>query len=153
MARIMLVDDDRNVLRSLGRTIHFMPVASLGGEAVLETFEKPVLALARAAECEFDLVIADYLMPSLNGVEFMRQFIALQPQTPRILLSGFAGILEAMDAVKEIGPVELLPKPWEFQSLKQTIGRLLQSRRSAHPAAPILYRRGTAPPQPMAAAR
>jgi DNA-binding NtrC family response regulator len=130
MSRIMLVDDDRNVLRSLGRTIHFMPTTMLRGEAVVESFEKPEQALARAAECEFDLVIADYLMPTMHGVAFMQKMIDLYPHTPRILLSGFAGILEAMEAVKRIAPVELIAKPWDDVQLRQTIARLLQSRRS-----------------------
>lgn len=137
MTRILLVDDDRNVLRCLGRLIHFMPMASLRGEAVVESFEKPEPALARAAECEFDLVIADYLMPTMHGVEFMQKLIELQPHTPRILLSGYAGILEAMAAVKGIGPIELVGKPWGDEQLKQTIARLLQHRRSVRMAPPL----------------
>lgn len=131
MPRIMLVDDDRNVLRSLGRVIHFMPVALLRGEALVESFEKPAQALARAAECDFDLVIADYLMPSMNGVAFMRHLIELRPQTPRIMLSGYASILEAMDAILHIEPIKLLSKPWNDDQLKQSITELLQARRSS----------------------
>jgi len=139
MTRILLVDDDRNVLRCLGRLIHFMPMASLRGEAVVESFEKPEPALARAADCEFDLVIADYLVPTMHGVEFMQKLIALHPHTPRILLSGYAGILEAMAAVKGIGPIELIGKPWDDEQLKQTIARLLQNRRSVRMAPPRLH--------------
>jgi DNA-binding NtrC family response regulator len=104
----------------------------LRGEAIVECFEKPEQALARAAECdyEFDLVIADYLMPSMHGVAFMQRMMELQPHTPRMLLSGFAGILEAMEAVKRIAPVELMAKPWDDAQLRQTITRLLHSRRS-----------------------
>jgi DNA-binding NtrC family response regulator len=130
MARIMLVDDDRNVLRSLGRTIHFMPTSMLRGEAIVESFEKPEQALARAEECEFDLVIADYLMPTMHGIAFMQRMIELHPNTPRVLLSGFAGILEAMEAVQTIGPVELIGKPWDDEKIRQSISKLLQNRRS-----------------------
>jgi DNA-binding NtrC family response regulator len=134
MSRIMLVDDDRNILRGLGRVIHFMPIATMRGEAIVESFEKPAQALARAAECEFDLVIADYLMPTMNGISFMRRFMDLQPQTPRILLSGYAEILEAMEATREVGPIELLSKPWDDEQLRRTITGLLRDRRAA-PAA------------------
>lgn len=147
MARIMLVDDDRNVLRSLGRTIHFMPFALLRGEAVVESFEKPTLALARAAECEFDLVIADYLMPTMTGVDFMQKFTELHPHTPRILLSGFAGVLEAMAMVKGMGPIELVAKPWEDEQLKQIIARLLQSNRGLKSTASTSVRRMPMAPQ------
>ncbi len=152
MARIMLVDDDRNVLRSLGRTIHFMPTSMLHSEAVVETFEKPEQALARAAECEFDLIIADYLMPTMHGVAFMQKMIDLNPHTPRILLSGFAGILEAMEAVKRIAPVELMAKPWDDEQLRRTIARLLQSRRSPR-LVPLSAARLMTPSMSFAAAR
>ena len=153
MARIMLVDDDRNLLRALGRTIHFMPFASLRGEASVESFEKPAQALARAAEIAFDLVIADYLMPTMNGVQFLRQFKGMQPETPRILLSGYAEILEAMDAVKDISPVELIAKPWEGELLKQAISSLLQSRRELRTNPPQLFRQHMSAPQALVAAR
>jgi len=129
MPRILLVDDDRNVLRSLGRIIHFMPVATLRGEAIVESFEKPVAALGRAAEVEFDLVITDYLMPAMNGVTFLRQFIELQPNTPRLMLSGFAEVLEAMEALKDVAPLELITKPWENDKLAAAIVRALPQRR------------------------
>ncbi len=129
MPRIMIVDDDQNVLRNLSRCIHFMPTSMLRGEALVETFEKPQLALARAAECGFDLIIADYLMPAMHGIAFMQKMRAMYPHTPRILLSGFAGILDAMEAVKRIGPVELIAMPWHDEQLQLTIARLLRNER------------------------
>lgn len=139
MPRIMLIDDDRNVLRSLGRIIHFMPVAALRGEAIVESFEKPGSALDRATEVEFDLVIADYLMPAMNGVSFLRQFMEIQPQTPRLLLSGYVEILEAMDALKDVAPLELITKPWDNAALMATIAKSLPTnRRSQRPLPPIL---------------
>ena len=77
MPRILLVDDDRSVLRSLGRVIHFMPVSVLHGEAMIESFEDPLLALERVAQIEFDLVIADYLMPKMLGVHAPIERVAL----------------------------------------------------------------------------
>lgn len=139
MPRIMLIDDDRNVLRSLGRIIHFMPVATLRGEAIVESFEKPGSALGRAAEVEFDLVIADYLMPAMNGVSFLRQFMEIQPLTPRMLMSGYTEILEAMDALKDVAPLELITKPWDNNALMAAIAKALPTqRRSQRPLPPIL---------------
>ena len=128
MPRIMLVDDDRNVLRSLARLIHFMPVARLRGEALVETFDRPATALQRAAEVDFDLVIADYLMPTMNGIDFLRRFMDLQPATPRMMLSGYANIVEELAGVREIEPVEMLAKPWENDALIAAIARTLPRR-------------------------
>lgn len=129
MPRIMLVDDDSNILRSLGRVIHFMPAAQLHGEAVIESFEQPELALERVAACEFDLIIADYLMPKMHGVAFMRRLNALHSHAPRLMLTGHARVLEHIDAVKGLGAVELMAKPWDDDQLRAAISRLLKSRR------------------------
>lgn len=129
MPRILLVDDDRGVLRALGRVIHFMPLALLQGEAVIESYEEPHLALERVAQIEFDLIIADYLMPKMHGVAFMRQLNALHSHASRLMLSGHARVLEQIDAVKGLGAVELMAKPWDDEELKQAIARLLRARR------------------------
>jgi two-component system, probable response regulator PhcQ len=129
MPRILLVDDDRGVLRSLGRVIHFMPMSQLHGEAVIESFEEPMLALERVAQCEFDLIIADYLMPKMHGVAFIRQLNVLHSHAPRLMLTGHMRVLEYINAVNGLGAVELMAKPWDDDMLRQAIARLLKSRR------------------------
>jgi DNA-binding NtrC family response regulator len=137
MGRILIVDDDRNVLRALGRVIHFMPVAATGGEVVVESFEKPSQALERISQLDFDLVIADYLMPSMHGIAFMQKLIELRPGTQRILMSGYADILEAMAAIAGIAPIALLAKPWDVEQLKAAIVQAMQLRANGRQKDPL----------------
>ncbi|MBI2398525.1 MAG: response regulator [Xanthomonadales bacterium] len=129
MPRILLVDDDINVLRALGRLIHFMPRELLGGEVEVECHSEPEDALARAAACEFDLIVVDYLMPRMHGVAFMRRLNAMHSHAARLLLTAHARALEKIDAVKGIGPVEMMSKPWDEAALKAAIARLVGWRR------------------------
>jgi DNA-binding NtrC family response regulator len=130
MPKILIVDDDRAVLRSLGRLIHFMPKSALGGTAEVECFDDPEQALARAEAVEFDLVIVDYLMPKLHGVGFLRRLDALHSHAARLLLSGHARVLERIDAVRGLRPIEILPKPWDDEQLSVAISRLVLWRQN-----------------------
>ena len=154
MPRILLVDDDRSVLRSLGRVIHFMPVSALHGEAMIESYEDPLRALERVAQVEFDLIIADYLMPKMLGAAFMRRLDALHSHAPRLMLSGHARVLAHIDAIKGLGELELMAKPWDDDELKQAIARLLQSRREQRAPHPRFAAAAPFPtPAAMSAAR
>ena len=83
----------------------------------------------------------------MTGVDFMQKFTELHPHTPRIMLSGFAGILEAMAMVNGMGPIDLVAKPWEDEQLKQIIARLLQSNRGLKSTASTSVRRMPMAPQ------
>ena len=72
MYRIMLVDDEENVLNALR-----CKLAHLSYE--VETFSQPRQALARAGEVSFDLVISDYRMPSMDGVTLVKELKKIQP--------------------------------------------------------------------------
>ena len=145
MPRILIVDDDRNVLRALGRLIHFLPREQLGGDVEVECHVEPEAALARAAVCDFDLVVVDYLMPRMHGVAFMRRLNAMHSHAARLLLTAHARALEKIEAVKGIGPVEMMSKPWDEAVLKAAIVRLVHWRREQlaprlqAPAQPALH--------------
>ena len=82
MYRILLVDDEQNVLNALKRELKEV--------YEIETFTNPAEALRRCGEVNFDLVISDYQMPEMNGIEFLKQFGKLQPDASRLILSGQA---------------------------------------------------------------
>lgn len=129
MTKIMLVDDERNVLSSLRRTILSMPSDTFEGELVVETFEKPELALLRAAECEFDLVISDWRMPSMSGIAFLNELVQIRPHIASLVLSAYGDFLSELKAIKRIKIFHFINKPWNNDELRLLIFQALEHRR------------------------
>jgi two-component system, probable response regulator PhcQ len=130
MSRIMIVDDDPNVLCSLRRAIFSMPTQLFGGRITIETFDDPFAALERAAETSFDLVIADYRMPDLDGVGFLTRMHHRYPQVERILLSGHGDTQLLLAAVNEVRVFRFLSKPWNNFELGTAIAQALEHSKS-----------------------
>jgi two-component system, probable response regulator PhcQ len=129
MPRIMLVDDERNVLSSLRRTINAMPAGTFDDEVCIETFEKPELALLRAAECDFDLVVSDWRMPGMNGIAFLNELIQIQPTIARLVLSGYGDFLSELKAINRIKIFHFINKPWDNENLRALLVLALEHRR------------------------
>lgn len=132
MKKILLVDDEPNVLSALRR--------ELKDYFEIETFDSPVAALERSRCNPFDLVIADYKMPEMNGLEFLKQFGQLQPDAARLVLSGEADIDVLIRTINETHIYRFLAKPWERTELLSSIHQalnyrdtILESRRVATP--------------------
>ncbi len=121
MNRILLVDDEQNVLNALRR--------ELQDEYEIEAYASPNDALARCGDADFDLVIADYLMPEMNGVQFLKQFGEMQPDAARLILSGHADIQGLLGAINETHIYRFIAKPWENAELKSVISQALNYRR------------------------
>lgn len=133
MPRIMLVDDDLNTLRTLGRIIHFLPAGSVKGQVEVEYFERPELALMRAAECDFDVVITSYLMLHMTGVEFLNRLIAIQPNISRLMMSGVTEIRESMAAIDRFNLFHLIYQPCSNEDLRRLLIAVLEYRNLTMP--------------------
>lgn len=120
MHKLLLVDDETNVLKALRR--------ELDDFFVIETFDKPVDALERSKTVQFDLVIADYLMPDMNGIEFLKQFKRLQPDTSLLLLSGEADINALIRTINETHVYRYIAKPWDKAELLSNVRQALAYR-------------------------
>lgn len=123
MKRLMLVDDELNLLQALKRTlIH----AFKGQDIRIELFDDPRAALARACEVKIDLVLSDYRMPTMNGVTFLKALRVLQPDAMRLILSGTNDFEAAMAAVNEAEIYRFLAKPWLDEELVKTVRTALE---------------------------
>ena len=78
----------------------------------IEATVDPYAALARMHEVPFALVISDYRMPAMSGLEFLKQARAVQPHAVRIVLSASADFETIARAVNEIEVFRYLAKPW-----------------------------------------
>ena len=126
MYRVLLVDDEPNILSALRRSLSAIDARLLDGEALLfETFTSPEAAIARTDEQDFDLVISDYRMPSMNGVEFLSRVMEMQPSAPRVIISGYADREAIIAAVNTVRLTRFIEKPWDDQVLRQAVVSIL----------------------------
>jgi response regulator RpfG family c-di-GMP phosphodiesterase len=127
---LMVVDDDPRTLRALERELSESYTQGCFGlyQLSVHTFEHADAALAVAHEQQFDVVICDYAMPSLNGVEFLRLIKEKQPDAVRMLISGVAEVDVLIAAVNTAGVNHFIGKPWHDYELRAAIDRALSHR-------------------------
>jgi DNA-binding NtrC family response regulator len=130
MSRIMIVDDEVGVLNALRRLLTRAPCAygRLAYSLEVETFESPLTALDRAREAAFDLVLSDYHMPRMDGVEFLRQIEQIQPDAARMILSGCNDINVINQSILGANIYGMVPKPWNDYFLMSMIAQALNNR-------------------------
>jgi len=124
----MLVDDEINILNSLRRALIAMPAGTFSDPLVIETFTSPSLALARAGESVFDLVISDYRMPEMDGVAFLEKLRDVQPNVARMILSGYADLKALIAAINRAEIYRFIGKPWDDHDLALAINQALEHR-------------------------
>ena len=127
MSRILIVDDEENILKSLRRLLTVTP-CSAGGKVYplqIDTFSDPRSALEKAFGVPYDLVLSDYRMPGMDGVAFLKEFRELQPNAARLILSGYADLNGLIAAINEVGILRFIAKPWNDYELVTTIAQSL----------------------------
>lgn len=118
----MIVDDEPNILNSLTRVLKKVD------DWEIETYESVVEAIKRAQTTPFELVISDYRMPEMDGVEFLNEIRILQPEAMRIILSGLTEQQALLGAINEAEIFRYICKPWDDYDLIVTITHALAHR-------------------------
>jgi len=129
MSHILLLDDEPNILKALRRCIGSGRSSDDREPLVIETFTSAAKALERMEEQDFDVVITDYRMPEMDGVEFLQRVIEINPATRRLLMSAYADRTALVAAVNDARIMGFLEKPWNDQELRATVDDVLRSRR------------------------
>lgn len=119
-ARILVVDDDPDMRESLCMLLevkgHQTAQARDGSEG-----------LARFREGGFDLVISDFHMVGMNGLEMVKLIKALNPDVPVIMASGEAH-QEEREHMRAAGAMAVLVKPFEMDDLESAIIKALERK-------------------------
>ena len=121
MEKILIVDDDEGLIHFLHRFFanQGYDVRSCGnGQAALDLI---------AGE-QFDLILLDYKMPGLNGLDTLREVRRSQVKTPVIIMTAFGTTDTAIEAMK-LGAYDYLPKPFDRQELQRIAADALEVNR------------------------
>lgn len=117
--RLLLVDDEPNILASLRRVFqrenYELLFAQSGAEALRIMEKKPV-----------ELIMTDFMMPGMNGSELLREVRERWPNTIRIMLTGHANTDAVMGSIKEGAVYRFILKPWNDNDIRLTIALALE---------------------------
>ncbi len=121
-AQVVLVDDEEMVLDTL-RTF-----LELETDYKVASFADPAEAVTFGRENSVDLVVSDFLMPGISGIELLREYAESNPHAPRVLLTGYADKASAIKAINEVGLFQYLEKPWDNEQLLVVFRNALDRR-------------------------
>src|SRR5574344_188579 len=108
---ILIVDDEQMV------TSAFKTLFKLEGFSNCVAFNNPVEAVEFLKENKPDIIVSDFIMPEMNGLEFLTKAKELYPNVSKILLTGYADKENAIRAINEIGLYKYIEKPWDNDDL------------------------------------
>jgi putative two-component system response regulator len=111
----MIVDDEEMVATALRSFLELETAYRV------LTYTSPTKALEEGDVEEVHVIIADFMMPEMDGITFLRQFRERNPEATRILLTGYADKENAIRAINEAGLYYYLEKPWSNDHLKLVI--------------------------------
>ena len=122
---VLVVDDEPNLRRVLGAVLtrdgYHVLIASGGREAV---------KLAKENGAPIDLLVTDFLMPDLSGLEVLSAVRKEHPAVRALLISGHGTVRSAVDAMR-LGAFDFLTKPFDVEQVRATVKRALEAAAAA----------------------
>ncbi|MEZ5595163.1 MAG: EAL domain-containing protein [Pseudomonadales bacterium] len=130
--RVLLVDDQNSILSALKRVLrpdgYEVFTAASGEEALSVMAAQPI-----------DVVLSDYNMPGITGVDLLLQIAREYPRVGRLMLSGQADLSQVIDAMNQGAVSRFLTKPWSNDVVRATIRDAIEkSRRDEEEADTLL---------------
>ncbi len=119
-ANILVVDDEKDICKALNILL------TKEGYAVQEAHNGEE-AVERVKQENFDVILTDIKMEKMDGFEVLKQAQEISPETPVIMMTAFASVGSAVEAMKS-GAVDYITKPFINDDIRLTIKRVLASR-------------------------
>lgn len=111
--RVLVLDDEKTVCERLTRMLE-------KAGCRVESFTDSTRALSRIAEQRFDVLVTDLKMPGPGGLDVLRFVSENHPATRVIIITGFATVETARQAMKG-GAVDFIPKPFQMSQLRDLV--------------------------------
>ncbi|MFZ4856261.1 MAG: sigma-54-dependent transcriptional regulator [Desulfuromonadaceae bacterium] len=118
--RLLIVDDEAVIRDGLKRVLE-------GESFVVETCSSGYSAIETMQQNDFDLIITDLKMPGMSGIEVLKSVRTLQPHIPVILITGYAAVDTAVEAMKN-GASDYIAKPFVPALLLEKVRHALSQR-------------------------
>jgi len=128
--RLLLVDDEPHILSALARQLRYHFRNDPRG-IVVETANSPAAALTMMEERAYAVVVSDYRMPEITGVEVLSRMRSAQPHCTRIMLSGQVDQEGLTRAINSAHVHRFLAKPWTESALMEAVDEALEQHRVA----------------------
>jgi ATP-dependent Lon protease len=122
--RILVVDDEEIARSNIQRVL-------VNQGYLVDTAGNGIEALNKVEAQDFDLIITDLKMEKMNGIQLLESIKDLAPRTDIIMVTGFATVDSAVDALTR-GAAYYLSKPFKLDDLRSTVKRVLDKKRGAH---------------------
>lgn len=126
---ILLMEDELHVAKGLQMVLaeegYDVDVAMTGQSALEKFYGK-----------SFDLLVADLKLPDMNGLDVIRHVKSAKPETEVIVITGYASVASAVEAMK-IGAREYLPKPFTEDEFKNVVYEALREKVEALLRSPV----------------
>jgi CheY-like chemotaxis protein/predicted regulator of Ras-like GTPase activity (Roadblock/LC7/MglB family) len=129
--RVLVVDDDKNISMMLQRTLQ-----TLGPEYHIITVEDAVSAINLIEKEPFDLILTDYMMPVMTGVDLALAVRRISPDTQVVLMTAY-GTARLRDTSKFLGIDEFLDKPFELNTIRDIVKQAIERTSTEPKPAPI----------------
>ena len=122
---VLLVDDEEKILKTLGRALR-------EDEHEVTTTASPQEALRLLSSRQFDVLVIDYLMPGLTGLDVVRELQATVPESDRpavLMMTAHGTIRNAVEAMK-LGVSDYLQKPFDIDDLLVSVRRAVEEQQA-----------------------
>jgi len=120
--KVLVVDDEERAL-SLMKTI----MERLGYNVTALNGSLKALELFKKEPHQYDLILTDLIMPDLTGDKLVLEIIAIRPDMPVIIISGFTDAIDN-DKFKQTSNKAFMSKPFKPQELAKTIRQVLDRK-------------------------
>ena len=117
---ILVVDDEAVIREGLQRTLD-------GERFSVETCKSGHAAIELLQDKDYDLIITDLKMPGMNGIEVLKAVKGLQPDVPVIMITGYATVDTAVEAMKN-GATDYISKPFTPDQIMEKIDKSIEQR-------------------------
>ena len=120
---VVIVDDEDMVITSVRAFLQLETEYNISG------FTLPEEAATFLRTNPVDVVVSDYLMPRMTGLQLLAKAKELQPEAGRVLLTGHADKQSAIQAINDVGLFQYLEKPWDNTQLLLVINSAIERTR------------------------